>query len=124
MFTCAARRRRLGTLLASACTDDGVPYLTRVSDEQTGANCSDGGQKLEFGADGDAVLSDTEITASAFVRKGAASRGALVTNTPLAQVLLHEERPRWPFERRNAHQTATALRGDAMPAVLFACARS
>jgi hypothetical protein len=72
-------------LVAASCTDEGVIYLTRVSDEQTGSNCTDGGQKLDFGADSDAdgLLASTEITATAYVCNGAASRGAIVTNVPL-----------------------------------------
>ncbi len=72
-------------LLSSFCTDDGVQYLTRISGEATGANCTEGGQKLEFGADGDSdgVLSSSEVTASSFVCNGAGSRRALAMTTPI-----------------------------------------
>ena len=65
-------------LYAAACKDEGVRYLTSVGEEPPGANCSDGGQKIDFGADGDAdgKLVTSEITSSAFVCNGASSRGA------------------------------------------------
>jgi len=69
----------------AACKDEGVVYLTSVNDEAPGTNCTDGGSKLNFGADGDAdgTLTAEEVTASAFVCNGAASRGATVTSSPL-----------------------------------------
>jgi len=43
----ANKPTRLGAvglaLLVAACTDEGVMYLTRVSDEDVGSNCADGG---------------------------------------------------------------------------------
>jgi hypothetical protein len=72
-------------LYAAACKDEGVRYLTNVGEEPPGANCSDGGQKIDFGADGDAdgKLGSTEVTSSAFVCNGAASRGATVSSAAL-----------------------------------------
>jgi len=72
-------------LYASACKDEGVRYLTSVGEEPPGSNCSDGGQKIDFGADGDAdgKLGTSEITSSAFVCNGAASRGATVSSAAL-----------------------------------------
>jgi hypothetical protein len=74
------------TLLAwGACKDEGVLYLTNVNEEPVGANCADGGNKLNFGADSDAdgQLSAAEVTASAYVCNGAASRGATVTSSAI-----------------------------------------
>jgi hypothetical protein len=75
----------LALLAWASCTDEGVLYLTRVNEEGPGANCVDGGNKLSFGADADAdgTLVDAEVTASAFVCNGAASRGAMVTSSAL-----------------------------------------
>ncbi|MET0411529.1 MAG: hypothetical protein ABW217_09540 [Polyangiaceae bacterium] len=75
------------SLLGGSCTDEGVLYLTRVSSEQTGGNCANGGQKLESGPDGDSdgVLASSEVTSSSFVCNGAASRAALVTTRTLAR---------------------------------------
>jgi hypothetical protein len=75
----------LTLLVWAACKDDGVLYLTSVNEEPAGANCVDGGSKLNFGADQDAdgQLATSEVSASAYVCNGAASRGATVTSTAL-----------------------------------------
>lgn len=75
----------LALLAWASCKDEGVLYLTNVTEEAPGANCADGGSKLNFGADGDAdgQLGSTEVTASAYVCNGAASRGATVTSSAL-----------------------------------------
>ena len=72
-------------LFAWSCSDEGVIYLTNVDQEPTGTNCADGGQQLNFGpdSDGDGTLADGEVTATAYVCNGAASRGATVTSAAI-----------------------------------------
>lgn len=75
----------LALLAWASCKDEGVLYLTRVDEEAPGGNCVNGGSQLSFGADSDAdgALTDAEVTASAFVCDGSASRGATVTTSAL-----------------------------------------
>jgi hypothetical protein len=75
----------LSVLMSASCTDQGALHQTSITKEPPGANCVDGGNRLSFGADADAdgQLSASETTATAFVCDGAASRGAMVTNSDL-----------------------------------------
>ena len=59
--------------------------LTRVSEEPPGANCRDGGKRIEIGVDanGNAVLDDAEVKTTARVCAGASNKGAIAENTPL-----------------------------------------
>lgn len=52
--------------------DDAVSTLVTVTDEAAGANCANGGQRVDFGADtsGDGVLDFAEIEGTTFVCNG------------------------------------------------------
>ena len=64
---------------------DGANALVKTSDEAPGANCANGGTKIEVGvdADGDGALDTTEVTSTSYVCDGETGTGqnSLVTTT-------------------------------------------
>ena len=53
--------------------EDGATTLSRISDEDPGDNCEDGGQRIDFGIDSDedGDLADEEVSSTAYVCNGA-----------------------------------------------------
>lgn len=83
--------------LAAACTGsdgadgtsgadgtDGLNGLVSISDEPAGANCAEGGVRVDTGLDddGDGVLDPEEIDATSYVCDGGDGGESLVTTTP------------------------------------------
>ncbi len=59
---------------------DGNTSLVRSSDELAGANCENGGLRLDFGVDNnqDGVLQDSEVTSTSYVCNGIDGKSSLV----------------------------------------------
>src|SRR4051812_13960413 len=73
----------LSLLALAACADDGAKgntgssALLRLSEEDAGDNCTDGGTKIEYGtdADGSGTLEDGEVEGTEYACHGAESEG-------------------------------------------------
>jgi hypothetical protein len=74
-------------LLVLACESgmDAPASLTRLVDEAAGANCHDGGKRLDLGLDrdGDGVLGDDEVKTTAYICSNALASGAITESVPL-----------------------------------------